>query len=865
MKKCRKNRFRKAMSVLLSAVLVIGMVSGAMPAEVCASEGEHTHNGITYTAWTRTDSLPTVAGNYYLTEDVTILSTWNVPRGTTNLCLNGKTIEQAGEAGNSYTTMNAFWIESSYRLNLYDCAGGGKLTGAKWAAVNNEGTFYMYGGEICGNISKLDPGGVDNRGTFYMYGGKIYDNTSERRPGGVDNWGTFHMYGGEISGNTGDLGGVLLGENNRIPAKMIVGGSVVISGNKDLDGVEYNVSLWKEIIDHDAQIVIDSKNPLCGTAKIGITVENGQPTEEVPIPFTAGNDQDYSDYFYSDNEKYVVIDGSDHAMLLSVKHEHTQDEETWSYDADSHWKECSKCGEKFREAAHTLGEWVTDTEATGTEDGQKHRDCSVCGFQETEIIPATRPTAPPTSSPTPAPTATPIPTPTSVATKKPDATPKPVATKKPTEAPKPVVTEKPSTTPKPVMTEQPSLTEKPPATKQPSVTPKPSVTEKPSASPMPPATEQPSATPQPMATKQPPATLKPEATKQPPATEKPIATEKPAATVRPGEIRLEVEVRGNAPDTRVSTSTEEIADRILTAEDRKELENGQNISMYVVVTDLSGSVSEADRVLAEAAAAGYMTGQYLDISLYKKVGGERTRVTGPLAGNISFTLTVPDGLKNTDSTKIREFAVVRVHNGEVAVLPDKDCDADTVTVDTDRFSTYEIVYKDTIVGSNTGTGNGNVSAGNNQNNTGSSNGGSQTGVPGSADGTVNTGGRTVGNANVNVEKKESKDSRDKKSGGSGTGHTKDGEPKTGDGAPLELVATIAMISGLSYVLLYFLERRRGMTEETKKEIMAKLIAWAKKGGRLRKGVAIAAIFVFLVYYHSVGKETDVEWKQVYDE
>ena len=73
-----------------------------------------------------------------------------------------------------------------------------------------------------------------------------------------------------------------------------------------------------------------------------------------------------------------------------------------------------------------------------------------------------------------------------------------------------------------------------------------------------------------------------------------------------------------------------------------------------------------------------------------------------------------------------------------------------------------------------------------------------------------------------------------------------------------------MISGLSYVLLYFLERRRGMTEETKKEIMARIIAWAKKGGRLRKGMAIAAIFVFLVYYHSIGKEIGAEWRQVYD-
>lgn len=357
-----------------------------------------------------------------------------------------------------------------------------------------------------------------------------------------------------------------------------------------------------------------------------------------------------------------------------------------------------------------------------------------------------------------------------------------------------------------------------------------------------------------------------------------MATEKPSETVRPGEIWLEVEVRGNAPATRVSTSVEEMADQILTAEDRKELETGQDISIYVVVTDISGSVSDTDRALAEAASDGYMTGQYLDISLFKEVGGKRSRITGLLAGNLSLTLAVPHGLKNTDSTKTREFAVARVHDGEAAMLPDKDSDADTVTVDTDRFSTYEIVYRDTAAGNNTGTGNANGSTGGNQNNTGSPNGGSQPGVPGSTGETVNN-GRTGGNTNVSSEKEsesgsskktddnqsDSKDSRDKKSGSSATGHTRDGEPKTGDGAPLEMAATLAMISGLSYVLLYFLEHRRGMTEEMKKEITARIIAWAKKGGHLRKGIAIAAIFVFLVYYHSIGKEVDVEWREAYDE
>ena len=930
MKKCRENRFRKGMAVLLSAVLVIGMASGVLPAEVCASEGEHTHDG--YTEWTKTDSLPTVAGNYYLTRDVTIKTFWNVPTGTTNLCLNGKTIKRTETTSESVRSGEVIYIPTQGALNLYDCPGGGTITGATSLSVENRGKFYMYGGEISGNAGHIlnkdvfymyggkisdniggiggvenhestfymyggeisgnsssgmvsgvlntsgvfymyggkisensaddyGTGGVRNTGTFYMYGGEISENIDKKDggAGGVVNLDTFYMYGGKITNNIGSLGGV----HSSYPAKMVVGGTAVINGNKNNKGKEINLCFADDLlIEYGGEILFDSDNPLSEGARIGITSFEYM-MEKQPIPFTGKADQDYSSYFYSDDANYSISDSVDHAVWLVPNGEHKHVTESWSHDDVNHWKQCP-CGQRLEEAAHAFDDWVTDQEATDTEDGEKHRECSVCGFQETEVIPATRPTAPPTPSPTPVPTATPTPVPTPTATppvtEKP--TPTPLATAKPTTTPKPIVTAKPTEVPKPEATEKPSAPPTPPATKKPGATSKPAATEQP------PATKEPSATPKPTATKQPPATAKPEATKQP------AATSKPMETVRPGAIRLEVEVKGNAPDTMVSTSAEEMADRILTEKDRKELENGQDIGMYVVVTDISGSVSEADRALAEVASAGYTTGQYLDISLYKEVGGERTRVRGPLAGNISLTLSVPDGLKNTDRTKTREFAVVRVHNGAASMLSDGDSDADTITFDTDRFSTYEIVYKDTAAGSNTGNGNGSI--GGNQNNAGSPSGVSPTGVPGSTGKTVNN-SHNGGNTNVSSEKKsesgssketgdksDSKDSRDKKSGGT-VGHTRDREPKTGDVAPLELVATLAMISGLSYVLLYFLERRRGMTEETKKEITARIIAWAKKGGRLRKGMAIAAIFVFLVYYHSIGKEIGAEWREAYDE
>ncbi len=78
-------------------------------------------------------------------------------------------------------------------------------------------------------------------------------------------------------------------------------------------------------------------------------------------------------------------------------------------------------------------------------------------------------------------------------------------------------------------------------------------------------------------------------------------------------------------------------------------------------------------------------------------------------------------------------------------------------------------------------------------------------------------------------------------------------------------ATLAMIAGFAYLLLYVTDRERGMTEERKKELVSCLAAWAKQGGKVRKYLALAAIFVLLVYYHSIGKKMCVRWKAIYGE
>lgn len=89
------------------------------------------------------------------------------------------------------------------------------------------------------------------------------------------------------------------------------------------------------------------------------------------------------------------------------------------------------------------------------------------------------------------------------------------------------------------------------------------------------------------------------------------------------------------------------------------------------------------------------------------------------------------------------------------------------------------------------------------------------------------------------------------------------EPKTGDSTPVKVFATLGMVAGFTYLLLYFNAGEGGITEGEKEEIISRLVRWARKG-KLRKYPAILIISVFLFYYHSIGRSVSDEWKKVYE-
>ncbi len=188
-------------------------------------------------------SMPAGVDGYYLTQDVTLNSTWS-PSNVV-LCLNG---HKMTFSGNSWVK-----IPESKSLTLTDCGTNGKLcregnevykkggislstgstfdmyggtiTGFQQGVSTDQvgGTIHLYGGTITGNETVHGAGvfcwgSSSNPSTFIMYGGKITNNHATYsgseinvKPSGggvfLREYSKFEMYGGEITGNTATYGG----------------------------------------------------------------------------------------------------------------------------------------------------------------------------------------------------------------------------------------------------------------------------------------------------------------------------------------------------------------------------------------------------------------------------------------------------------------------------------------------------------------------------------------------------------------------------------------------------------------------------------------------------------------------------------
>ncbi|MBO5425581.1 MAG: terpene cyclase/mutase family protein [Lachnospiraceae bacterium] len=163
-----------------------------------------------------------------------------------------------------------------------------------------------------------------------------------------------------------------------------------------------------------------------------------------------------------------------------------------------------------------------------------------------------------------------------------------------------------------------------------------------------------------------------------------------------------------------------LKDKLLTADEKKLLEEGADIKIDLNVDDISDTVSQRDKTLIEEKLGSSKVGLYLDITLSKQIGDNSPVAITETNGEVTVSITVPKNLVNTDSSITRTYNILRIHEGKVDVLATNfDSKTGKLSFNTDAFSTYVLVYEDKEV-NNTVDNSGNI-IDNNVNNTANDN------------------------------------------------------------------------------------------------------------------------------------------------
>ena len=337
---------KRALSILLSLVLVLGLVPVSTFADsagsahthcVCGKSGcgDESHGGeITWIGISSLSEINSIGGTgyYYLKQSVTINDRWLLYDNNITLCLNGYSIicRNSVEGDTMYTT-----ILNHGNLTITDCGVTGTIEyyNPRHPGVtvyNRAGTFSLWNGTISGNDSGA---GLFNGENCNMYGGRIRNNTTSDTysSGGVINGGTFNMYGGEITGNTatgkGSAGGVfnrgshtfnmyggtITDNKGVIAGGMYNLGTVNFSGTPNIsgntvDGVENNVYLR-----NDGKTVAVAEGGMSSGASVGITGTSGE-TVITGTTSSAG--------FFCDNSNYDFASDGNGGLKLSVHDGH---------------------------------------------------------------------------------------------------------------------------------------------------------------------------------------------------------------------------------------------------------------------------------------------------------------------------------------------------------------------------------------------------------------------------------------------------------------------------------------------------------------------------------------------------------------
>ena len=169
--------------------------------------------------------------------------------------------------------------------------------------------------------------------------------------------------------------------------------------------------------------------------------------------------------------------------------------------------------------------------------------------------------------------------------------------------------------------------------------------------------------------------------------------------IESGEIVKDVQISAGAPTVGLEDAVDALMETVLTEAELKLVKNGVDVDIYMTVVGKKAEELGEDKAILEKTMAKDDKAVYLDLKLFKKIGNnDPTAITEVSGGKIKVSVVVPDTIKKfADKAK-----VVRVHGTEVTELKTTyDAATNKLSFETDKFSTYAIVYND--ASSETGT------------------------------------------------------------------------------------------------------------------------------------------------------------------
>ena len=192
-----------------------------------------------------------------------------------------------------------------------------------------------------------------------------------------------------------------------------------------------------------------------------------------------------------------------------------------------------------------------------------------------------------------------------------------------------------------------------------------------------------------------------------------------------GDVKIFVSIENNTEPITVDNFTMDFVKSLLTEEELARLDAGEDITIYVeTIEEPKSDASLLDRTELEAQfkLKSAKDIRWFDIKVWKKIGTEAATPVHELKTPLKMSFSVPDEYENAPADHTRTFFFGRAHSGLASII--SETTATTVTVYSDKFSTYALAYTDTENPKDTDDNGDNESNGSNNGSNGSDNGSS---------------------------------------------------------------------------------------------------------------------------------------------